>query len=199
VLKFFMKALSIFALALWLLISKSWGQVACRASVRSEVQVSHASVSLADLLMPDPCPELLAAAERVRLGSAPLRGSPRVMLGEQVRALLETIARREESLRQRRWILAVPERVVVRVGTDVAMPAPAGAHAARTTPRHARTLVNRGQTTALLWEQGGVRLTVPATCLESGDMGDTVRARITRNGRVIRAVVLADGGLRAIS
>jgi len=177
----------------------SWSQAPCRAGVRAEVLAIRAEVSLADLLLPESCPELLAAAAAVRLGSAPLRGSPRVLEGEQVRALLQALARHESSLRQRGLIFAVPERVVVRVDADISMQVPVRARTARTKHKDARPLVRPGQTIALLWEQGGIRLTMPATCLESGDVGQTVRARLARSGRVIRAVVLANGGLRAIS
>jgi hypothetical protein len=60
-------------------------------------------------------------------------------------------------------------------------------------------LVRRGQTVILLWVQDGIRITVPASCLEGGGLGETVRARIAPSGRVVRAIVLAGGMLKAVS
>lgn len=56
-------------------------------------------------------------------------------------------------------------------------------------------LVRRGQTVKLLWDQYGVRLLVPAICLDPGDEGQRVRARI-RGGRIVSAVVINAGELR---
>jgi len=87
-------------------------QTICR--VRSEVELSAADLSLADLLAPGRCPELLRAAARVPLGRAPLEGSVRVLEGGEVRALVARIAPAGEPLR-------VPERIrVVRAGERAA-------------------------------------------------------------------------------
>lgn len=57
-------------------------------------------------------------------------------------------------------------------------------------------LVRRGETVRLLWNQYGVRVTVPAICLESGAEGERVRARIVRGGRIVPAIVAGAGELR---
>lgn len=56
-------------------------------------------------------------------------------------------------------------------------------------------LVHRGQAVKLLWDQYGVRLLVPAICLDAGDEGQKVRARI-RGGRIVSAIVVNAGELR---
>jgi len=60
-------------------------------------------------------------------------------------------------------------------------------------------LVHSGEAVSLLWDQDGIRLTVPAVCLDRGGAGDEVRARIERGGRVVHAVVVAAGRLRTTS
>jgi len=60
-------------------------------------------------------------------------------------------------------------------------------------------VVHPGQKTLILWDQNGIRLTVPAICMDSGRAGDTVRARIERGNRIVRAVVVSSGVLRAES
>jgi hypothetical protein len=64
----------------------------CHATVAASVEVAPGSFSLADLLEPGSCPSMRSAAARVRLGSAPLAGSVRVLDGEQVRTLLRASA-----------------------------------------------------------------------------------------------------------
>ena len=60
-------------------------------------------------------------------------------------------------------------------------------------------LVRPGETVTLLWDQDGIRLLVPAVCLDRGEAGEPVRARIVRSGRMIRAIVESAGTLRAAS
>ena len=62
-----------------------------------------------------------------------------------------------------------------------------------------KPLVQRGQAAMLLWDQNGIRLTVPTVCLESGAPGKQIRTRIIPSGRVVRAIVVSAGMLRAIS
>ena len=66
-------------------------QAACTAIVLPEVEVGQAGFFLSDLLDRGSCPQLAAAAARVRLGAAPLAGSVRVLEGREVRALLESL------------------------------------------------------------------------------------------------------------
>lgn len=178
------------------LISRAWAEVPCRAVVRESIQVTAASVVLSDLLAPQSCPELLAAAARVRLGTRPLAGSPRVMTDDQVRGLIQTAAAHAERLEQRLLVLDVPQRVTLQSALAVppVISALAGPGAARV-----HSLVKPGQRVELLWDQGGIRLTTSAVCLQAADAGQTVRARFVRTGRVVRAVVLPDGRLRTKS
>ena len=62
-----------------------------------------------------------------------------------------------------------------------------------------KPLVHPGEPVTLLWDQDGIRLLVPAVCLDRGGAGDEVRARIEHGGRVVRAVVVGEGRLRATS
>ncbi len=63
--------------------------------------------------------------------------------------------------------------------------------------QNSQTLIQRGQTATLLWDQQGIRVVVPSISLDAGNEGDTVRARIARSGRVVRAIVTGAGRLRA--
>jgi Chaperone for flagella basal body P-ring formation len=60
-------------------------------------------------------------------------------------------------------------------------------------------LVRPGQTVTLLWDQDGIRLVVPAVCLDRGAPGENVRARMGHGGAVVRAIVVSAGMLRAAS
>ncbi len=61
----------------------------------------------------------------------------------------------------------------------------------------AATLTKSGQHATLLWDRDGIRLEIPAICLDNGRAGEVVRARL-RSGRVVRAVVLGSGSLQII-
>lgn len=54
-----------------------------------------------------------------------------------------------------------------------------------------------GQAATLIWEQDGIRVTGRAVCLDRGNPGDSVRARISPGGRVIPTIVVRSGLLRA--
>lgn len=60
-------------------------------------------------------------------------------------------------------------------------------------------LVRPGQTVTLLWDQDGIRLVVPAICLDRGVPGEKVRARMGPGGAVVPAIVVSAGRLRAAS
>lgn len=97
------------------LISPGWGEPACRAAVKSNVEVASGSaLVVSDLLAPAACPGLAAQAARVSWGRAPLAGSRRVIAGEDVRRMLEKIRGSDPQLREQGLIFDVPERVVVR-------------------------------------------------------------------------------------
>jgi hypothetical protein len=187
--------LTVVCLSLCWLLPPSWSQVPCHAAVRADVKGTAETVFLADLLMPESCPELVSAAARARVGATPLAGSPRVMEGDQVRALLEMTAARDGALKKRPLVLDVPQRVTIRACSPVP-----GLSARRPKLRIAvGALVKSGQRVELVWEQGGIRLRASAVCLEAGAAGDTVRAKFARTGRVVHALVLPDGSLQATS
>ncbi len=58
-------------------------------------------------------------------------------------------------------------------------------------------LVKPGQTAALTWEQAGIRIVLPVTCLEGGGLGQFVRVRFQSAPRVLRAEVVGAGTVRA--
>jgi Chaperone for flagella basal body P-ring formation len=58
-------------------------------------------------------------------------------------------------------------------------------------------LVTRGQTAMLTWEQGGIRVVVPVTCLDAGGLGQFVRVRFKNGVRTLQAEVVGAGTLRA--
>jgi hypothetical protein len=57
-------------------------------------------------------------------------------------------------------------------------------------------VVRRGQTAMLTWDQGGIRVVVPVTCLEAGGIGQSIRVRIQNAERTLRAQVVGAGALR---
>lgn len=66
-------------------------------------------------------------------------------------------------------------------------------------PDFATPLVRPGQGATLVWEAGGIRMTVRAVSLDHGARGEIVRARIVGAERVVRAVVWSGGELRVSS
>jgi hypothetical protein len=63
--------------------------------------------------------------------------------------------------------------------------------------RAGERLVKPGQTAILRWDQGGIRIVVPVTCLDGGGSGQTVRVRFKNAPGILRAEILGDGTLRA--
>lgn len=57
-------------------------------------------------------------------------------------------------------------------------------------------LVRRGQTAMLSWEQAGIRVVLPVTCLEAGGIGQFVRVRFKNASRTMRAEIVGAGRLR---
>ncbi len=66
----------------------------------------------------------------------------------------------------------------------------------RTAGRH--EMVRPGQTATLVWDQDGIRVLVPALCLDRGRQGQQVRARL-RGGQVVWAIVVSAAELRSVS
>ncbi|MGA9543183.1 MAG: hypothetical protein WBQ85_06430 [Candidatus Sulfotelmatobacter sp.] len=58
-------------------------------------------------------------------------------------------------------------------------------------------LIKPGQTAILTWDQGGIRVVLPVTCLDAGGLGQFVRVRFKNAAGTLRAEVLGDGTLRA--
>jgi Chaperone for flagella basal body P-ring formation len=58
-------------------------------------------------------------------------------------------------------------------------------------------LVKPGQTATLEWEQAGIRVVLPVTCLDAGGMGQFVRVRFKNATGILRAEVMGEGRLRA--
>jgi hypothetical protein len=58
-------------------------------------------------------------------------------------------------------------------------------------------LVKPGQSATLIWEQAGIRVVLPVTCLEAGGLGEFVRVRFKNGARTLLAEVVGAGTLRA--
>jgi hypothetical protein len=58
-------------------------------------------------------------------------------------------------------------------------------------------LVKPGQTATLTWEQAGIRVVLPVTCLDAGGLGQFVRVRFKNAARILRAEVVGEAMLRA--
>jgi hypothetical protein len=59
------------------------------------------------------------------------------------------------------------------------------------------TLVKPGQKVTLTWDQRGIRVVLPVTCLDAGGMGQFVRVRLPNAPRILRAEVVGRAMLRA--
>jgi|SRR5271165_4161188 len=64
-------------------------------------------------------------------------------------------------------------------------------------PDGSERLVKPGQTAILTWEQAGIRVVLPVTCLDAGGLGEFVRVRLKNAARTLRAEVVGEGSLRA--
>jgi hypothetical protein len=58
-------------------------------------------------------------------------------------------------------------------------------------------LVKAGQTATLTWDERGIRVVLPVTCLDSGGLGQFVRVRLQNAARILRAEVVGPGTVRA--
>jgi hypothetical protein len=57
--------------------------------------------------------------------------------------------------------------------------------------------IRRGQTATLVWDQAGIRVVLPVTCLDAGGVGQVVRVQLKNGPRILRAEVVSEGMLRA--
>jgi hypothetical protein len=258
------------------------GSACTAAAVPARVAVGRGVLTLADLLVPEACPRLRQAADRVSLGMAPRAGSIRVLDGGEIRRLLQSLAEADLSVKKGSG-MQIPERIVVRragtmkscaeiagfVATATTSPqkvsgprrwpealdcaavpaipedtpleltksawnaallrgefsvrcarlgecvpflvwtreektqfrlasAPSGVPRLPTTGRNgAARLVKPGQTATLTWDEAGIRIVLPVTCLDAGGLGQFVRVRFKNVARTMRAEVMGDGTLRA--
>lgn len=176
----------------------SWSQVGPGCSpivLLAEIQVHAGDVSLADLLAPGTCPEILHAASKIRIGRAPLAGSPRVMASSEAEGLVSRLPAAVAADRMR-----VPERLVIRRLGSLTIARDRREPARNWFPSQPRApLVHRGEVVMLSWEAGGIRLRVPAISLDPGAVGDPVRARLLGSGRILHATVVGPGMLECAS
>ena len=54
-------------------------------------------------------------------------------------------------------------------------------------------LVRPGETAMLTWDQAGIRVTLPVTCLDAGGLGQYVRVRLKSTPQILRAEVVGNG------
>jgi hypothetical protein len=57
-------------------------------------------------------------------------------------------------------------------------------------------LVRPGETAMLTWDQAGIRVTLPVTCLDAGGLGQYVRVRLKSTPQVLRAEVVGNGAVQ---
>ncbi|MGC2403873.1 MAG: flagella basal body P-ring formation protein FlgA [Acidobacteriaceae bacterium] len=77
-------------------------------------------------------------------------------------------------------------------------PGPRGLQgAAQASTSAAGRMVKPGQTVTLSWQQGGIRVVLPVTCLDAGGMGQFVRVRFKNAPGILRAQVVGAGILQA--
>lgn len=86
--------------------------------------------------------------------------------------------------------------IQVAGGRDATLPAASSirAESRASTPG---SLVKPGQTAMLTWEQDGIRVVLPVTCLDAGGLGQFVRVRFKNAAGTLRAEVVGEGSLRA--
>ena len=60
-------------------------------------------------------------------------------------------------------------------------------------------VVRPGQTAKMLWDQAGIRMTLPVICLDQGSVGSSVRVRVKNGTRVLSAEVVSARVLRKLS
>jgi hypothetical protein len=190
---------------------------ACRPfHIPAEIELPAGELALADLFPEGACSAILSAAREVRLGSVPLAGSPRVLTHEEIRLMLAKLGERAHLALQ---LIALPERTTVRrndeqetiadtLSRQAGRSQAARSLAERSPPKRPGTvnpaatapaadrIVRPGQTVTLIWDQDGIRVQVPALCLDPGVSGSQVRARILQSGMVVRATVVGARSLR---
>jgi Chaperone for flagella basal body P-ring formation len=92
------------------------------------------------------------------------------------------------------WVRADASRGAVQ---RAALPAESSTRALVKAGSGGERLVKRGQVAMLTWEQGGIRVVLPVTCLDAGGLGQLVRVRFGNGARTLQAEVVGEGTLRA--
>jgi len=82
-------------------------------------------------------------------------------------------------------------------GTGGAFTAATKSLSPRTGASAAERLVEPGQTATLTWDQAGIRVVLPVTCMDAGALGQFVRVRFKNAPGTLRAKVVGEGTLRA--
>jgi len=57
-------------------------------------------------------------------------------------------------------------------------------------------LVRSGETAMLTWDQAGIRVTLPVTCLDAGGLGQYVRVRLKNIPQILHAEVVGNGAVQ---
>lgn len=60
------------------------------------------------------------------------------------------------------------------------------------------SLLHPGETVTLVWDQDGIRVVLPAICLDGGNVGESIRVRTANGGRVLHAEIVNESLLRVI-
>ena len=91
----------------------------------------------------------------------------------------------------------VPFMVSARDSQRLQGNSPRGASSAESSASAAgfALLVKPGETAMLTWDQAGIRVTLPVTCLDAGGLGQYVRVRLRSTPQILRAEVV---GTRAV-
>lgn len=190
--------------------SQETGAAGIRIPERIEVRQAGAVKSCAEITKyldaAAPARERSAGGTSTKLHCAGLPSVPEEANLELAKANFNSsLQRREFALRCARPEDCVPFLVwaeekaaaPVRIGhaktSDYAAGSVAGSAAESAAPR----MVWAGQTATLTWDQAGIRVVLPVTCLEAGAQGDFVRVRFKNAAGTLRAEVLRDGTLRA--
>jgi|SRR5579863_1137245 len=111
--------LLIIALLLCLSMARrSWCEENCPIGFRPNVELVGPELRLSDVLTSDTCDEVRSAAAQIRLGAAPLEGSPRILERRTLVPFLQRISARRLSALLASGTVQAPERIVVRRGKD---------------------------------------------------------------------------------
>lgn len=66
----------------------------------------------------------------------------------------------------------------------------------RSDRKEAVPLIKSGQTVMLTWDEAGIRVVMPVTCMEAGRLGQRVRVRFKNASRTLRAEIVGAGMVR---